>query len=125
MPHSLLRSLATALFLLSLGVPVRAQETFRPVASVILLNDVYRIDAVENGTVGGLGRVATLARRTRRESSTPSLILLHSKDRALMSIPPGPDVKLLAFDALTSALARGESIAPQVEGRIIERDGNE
>jgi 2',3'-cyclic-nucleotide 2'-phosphodiesterase (5'-nucleotidase family) len=44
----------------------------------------------------------------------------HFKDRALMTVPPGPDLKLLAFDALTASYGRGEPIAPRVEGRIIE-----
>jgi 2',3'-cyclic-nucleotide 2'-phosphodiesterase (5'-nucleotidase family) len=42
------------------------------------------------------------------------------KQRAVMAIPPGPDVKLIAFDALSAAYARGQAIAPQVEGRIVE-----
>jgi 2',3'-cyclic-nucleotide 2'-phosphodiesterase (5'-nucleotidase family) len=42
------------------------------------------------------------------------------KNAATMTVPPGPDVKYLAFDALTSAYARGEPIAPRIEGRIVE-----
>lgn len=41
-------------------------------------------------------------------------------NRAVLSVPPGPDLRLLAFDALSAAYARGEAIAPQVEGRITE-----
>ncbi len=44
----------------------------------------------------------------------------HFKDRATMTLPPGPELRLLAFDALTAAYARGEAIAPKVEGRITE-----
>lgn len=44
----------------------------------------------------------------------------HFHDRAVLSIPPGPDLRLLAFDALSAAYARGEAIAPRVEGRITE-----
>jgi 5'-nucleotidase/UDP-sugar diphosphatase len=40
--------------------------------------------------------------------------------RALESVPPGPDVKYLAFDALTALYARGQAIAPRVEGRLID-----
>lgn len=40
--------------------------------------------------------------------------------RALESVPPGPDVKYLAFDALAAAYARGEAIRPRVEGRLID-----
>jgi 2',3'-cyclic-nucleotide 2'-phosphodiesterase (5'-nucleotidase family) len=41
-------------------------------------------------------------------------------NRALLSVPPGADLRLLAFDALAAAYARGEAIAPGVEGRINE-----
>ena len=40
------RALACALLLAAL--PARAQE-FRPAATFLQINDVYRIDAVENG----------------------------------------------------------------------------
>lgn len=42
------------------------------------------------------------------------------KDRASATIPPGPELKLLAFDYLTRLQSRGEAIEPRVEGRIIE-----
>jgi 5'-nucleotidase len=42
------------------------------------------------------------------------------KQKAVMAIPPGPDVKLIAFDALAAAYASGRPIAPRVEGRIVE-----
>lgn len=42
------------------------------------------------------------------------------KEKAVMAIAPGPDVKLMAFDALSAAYARGQAISPQVEGRIVE-----
>lgn len=42
------------------------------------------------------------------------------KNRASATIPPGPELKLLAFDYLTQLQSRGESIEPRVEGRIIE-----
>jgi 5'-nucleotidase len=40
--------------------------------------------------------------------------------RAVATVPPGPDVKLLAFEALTTLYARGEAIAPRVEGRLVD-----
>jgi hypothetical protein len=43
------------------------------------------------------------------------------RNRASLSVPPGPDLKLLVFDALSEAYARGEAIAPRVEGRIEDR----
>jgi 2',3'-cyclic-nucleotide 2'-phosphodiesterase (5'-nucleotidase family) len=42
------------------------------------------------------------------------------KLRAIQAVPPGPDLKYLAFDALTAAFASGRPIAPRVEGRIVE-----
>ena len=42
------------------------------------------------------------------------------KERAVMTIPPGPDLRLLVFDALTTAFAKAEPIGPKVEGRIVE-----
>jgi 5'-nucleotidase len=40
--------------------------------------------------------------------------------RAITRVPPGPDVKLTAFDALSSAYARGQPITPRVEGRLVD-----
>jgi 5'-nucleotidase len=40
--------------------------------------------------------------------------------RALSTVPPGPDLKLAAFDALTSLYAKGQAIAPRVEGRLVD-----
>jgi 2',3'-cyclic-nucleotide 2'-phosphodiesterase (5'-nucleotidase family) len=42
------------------------------------------------------------------------------KQRAVLTVPPGPELKLLAFEALTEMLGRGEAIAPEIEGRIVE-----
>ncbi len=42
------------------------------------------------------------------------------KQKAVLAIPPGPELKLLAFEAISQAFSRGESIAPVVEGRIVE-----
>jgi 2',3'-cyclic-nucleotide 2'-phosphodiesterase (5'-nucleotidase family) len=44
----------------------------------------------------------------------------HFKDRAIATVPPGPDVRLMVFDALAAAYAQGQAIAPAVEGRITE-----
>ncbi|HEY0970916.1 MAG TPA: 5'-nucleotidase C-terminal domain-containing protein [Gemmatimonadales bacterium] len=46
----------------------------------------------------------------------------HFKDRAIMTIPPGPDLRLIAFDAILAAYSRGEAIGAPVEGRIVERE---
>ncbi len=42
------------------------------------------------------------------------------KNKAVMSIPPGPELRLLAFEAISDAYAKGKSIAPVAEGRIVE-----
>jgi len=40
---------------------------------------------------------------------------------AVAKVEPGPDLKLIAFDALSNLYARGQAIAPRVEGRLIDR----
>jgi 2',3'-cyclic-nucleotide 2'-phosphodiesterase (5'-nucleotidase family) len=40
---------------------------------------------------------------------------------ALEKVEPGPDLKLIAFDALSSLYARGQAIAPRIEGRLVDR----
>ena len=40
---------------------------------------------------------------------------------AANKVEPGPDLKLIAFDALTSLYARGQAIAPRVEGRLVDQ----
>jgi 2',3'-cyclic-nucleotide 2'-phosphodiesterase (5'-nucleotidase family) len=42
------------------------------------------------------------------------------RSRAVITIPPGPDLKLMVFDALSASYAKGVAIAPVVEGRIRE-----
>lgn len=42
----------------------------------------------------------------------------HFKDRAIQTIPPGPELKLMAFDAIAAAYARGEGVGGELEGRI-------
>lgn len=44
---------------------------------------------------------------------------------AIEKVEPGPDLKLIAFDALTSLYARGQAIAPRVEGRLVDRTPRE
>ena len=44
---------------------------------------------------------------------------------AVARVEPGPDVKLIAFDVLSSLYARGQAIAPRVEGRLIDRTPRE
>ncbi|HET6231951.1 MAG TPA: 5'-nucleotidase C-terminal domain-containing protein [Longimicrobiaceae bacterium] len=42
------------------------------------------------------------------------------RERASRTVPPGPDVKYLAFDALAASYAKGQPIAPRIESRIVE-----
>lgn len=74
-------------------------QDFRPEAAFIQLNDVYRIDAVENGAAGGLGRVATLAERTRRETRAPVMIL-HAGDFIFPSLESRYFAGMQMIDAL-------------------------
>ena len=69
--HTLIKlGLAAALCLTS--APVHAQVT------IYQLNDVYRIDAVDNGLVGGLGRAVTLIEQSRRRGE--HVLILHGGD---------------------------------------------
>lgn len=63
---------AVMLALLFLPVSARAQVT------VIQLNDIYRIDEVDNGATGGMGRVSTLIDQTHKRR--PHVLLLHAGD---------------------------------------------
>ena len=42
------------------------------------------------------------------------------RQRALRVLPPGPELRLMAFDALLDAYSRGQPIAPRVEGRLVD-----
>lgn len=46
--------------------------------SVLLINDLYRINGVEEGAVGGLARVRTLRKQLQQED--PELLMLHAGD---------------------------------------------
>lgn len=101
MPHPLrstARRVLGAALLAAAAPPALAQEG-RPAFSVIQLNDVYRIDAVENGQAGGLGRIVTLAERTRRETRAPVMIL-HAGD----FIAPSLESRYLAGIQMVEAM---------------------
>jgi hypothetical protein len=44
---------------------------------------------------------------------------------AVETVPPGPDLKLMAFEALSAAYARGQAITPRVEGRLVDETPRE
>ncbi len=102
------RSLA-ALALLALATGARAQDG-RPAFSVIQINDVYRIDAVENGQAGGLGRIATLAERTRRDTRAPVMIM-HAGDFIAPSLESRYFAGIQMIDALNFLHARAPLLA--------------
>src|SRR6185503_2374576 len=47
-------------------------------AVILAINDVYRIEGVERGTVGGIARVRTLRQQLEREH--PDLLVMHAGD---------------------------------------------
>lgn len=101
------RALAFALLLAAL--PAGAQQ-FRPAATFVQLNDVYRIDAVENGAVGGIGRVVTVAERARRTSGAPVRVL-HAGDFIAPSLESRYFEGQQMIDALNFLSARAPMIA--------------
>lgn len=101
------RALACALLLAAL--PARAQE-FRAAATFVQMNDVYRIDAVENGTVGGIGRVVTVAERARRATGAPVRVL-HAGDFIAPSLESRYFEGQQMIDALNFVHARAPLIA--------------
>lgn len=102
-----LRAIRVALIAFACAAPgAMAQETaFRPSFAVVQINDVYRIDAVENGTVGGLGRVVTLVERTRRQTGVPVRVL-HAGDFIAPSLESRYFAGLQMIDALNFLHAR-------------------
>ena len=94
---------------LLLAAPLAGQE-FRPAAAFLQLNDVYRIDAVENGAAGGLGRVVTLAEQVRRRTGVPVRIL-HAGDFIAPSLESRYFAGLQMIDALNYLHARAPLIA--------------
>jgi 2',3'-cyclic-nucleotide 2'-phosphodiesterase (5'-nucleotidase family) len=58
--------------------PPPAAAALERTAVLLTINDVYRIEGVDGGTVGGLSRLRTLRRELEREA--PDLLLLHAGD---------------------------------------------
>ena len=93
------RALSGALLALFTATPLAAQAGFRPALAVVQVNDVYRIDAVENGAAGGQGRVVTLAARVRRESGVTTRIF-HAGD----FLAPSLESRYFAGEQMVDAL---------------------
>ncbi len=106
-PARLLRAL---LPLLLATAPAAAQAGFRPAAAVVQLNDVYRIDAVESGSAGGLGRVSTLLERVRRDERVP-VSILHAGDFIAPSLESRYFDGLQMIDAMNYLHARAPLFA--------------
>jgi 2',3'-cyclic-nucleotide 2'-phosphodiesterase (5'-nucleotidase family) len=104
-----LRPRALAYALLLAALPAGAQE-FRPAAAFVQINDVYRIDAVENGAVGGIGRVVTVAERARRATGAPVRVL-HAGDFIAPSLESRYFEGQQMIDALNFLHARTPLIA--------------
>src|SRR6185436_9663650 len=76
--------------------------------TVLQLNDVYRIDAVENGHAGGIGRVVTLARQAKAAGT--DVRVLHAGD----AIAPSLESRYFAGLQMIAALNYLDSVAPLV-----------
>lgn len=108
-PSAALRRRALAWLLVLAAAPAAAQE-FRPAATFLQLNDVYRIDAVDGGSAGGIGRVVTLAERTRRETRGPVMVL-HAGDFIAPSLESRYFQGLQMIDALNFLHRRAPVVA--------------
>ncbi|HEX2202808.1 MAG TPA: 5'-nucleotidase C-terminal domain-containing protein [Longimicrobium sp.] len=86
MRSKLVRGALPLLAAAALGAPEGARaQAFRPSLAVVQLNDVYRIDAVEEGRAGGLGRVVTVVERTKAETGLPVRVF-HAGDMIAPSL---------------------------------------
>jgi 5'-nucleotidase len=95
--------------MLAAALPASAQE-FRPAVTFVQLNDVYRIDAVDGGTAGGIGRVVTLVDRLRRSPGGPVMVL-HAGDFIAPSLESRYFAGLQMIDALNFLHARAPLLA--------------
>ena len=69
-------------------------------AVLVAINDVYRIEGVENGNVGGLARVRAL--RAELEKDHPDLVMLHAGD--------------ILFPSFASRMLEGEQMIAGLNG---------
>jgi 5'-nucleotidase/UDP-sugar diphosphatase len=100
-------ALAAAAVSLTLSGPLAAQD-FRPELTIVQLNDVYRIDAVENGRAGGLGRVVSLVEALKRDGAP--VMVLHAGD----FIAPSLESQYFEGRQMIDALNYVHSAAPMV-----------
>ncbi|HET6764524.1 MAG TPA: 5'-nucleotidase C-terminal domain-containing protein [Longimicrobiaceae bacterium] len=103
----LLRSTHATAILAAAAAPIAAQApAFKPDVAVIQVNDIYRIDGVANGTAGGLGRVATLIGRARRDAGGAPVQIVHSGDFIAPSLESRYFGGLQMIDAMNFLNAR-------------------
>jgi 2',3'-cyclic-nucleotide 2'-phosphodiesterase (5'-nucleotidase family) len=103
---------AALALLLAAAAPAAAQAPgFRPDFAVIQLNDIYRIDAVANGTAGGLGRVSTLVDRAKRDAGGAPVVIVHSGDFIAPSLESRYFAGLQMIDAMNFLAARAPLVA--------------
>jgi 2',3'-cyclic-nucleotide 2'-phosphodiesterase (5'-nucleotidase family) len=105
----IVRGAAAAAVLALCAVPAaQAQRPGAPAVTVLQLNDVYRIDAVQNGRAGGIGRVETLARQAK--SAGADVLVLHAGD----AIAPSLESRYFAGQQMIDALNHLAGVAPIV-----------
>jgi 2',3'-cyclic-nucleotide 2'-phosphodiesterase (5'-nucleotidase family) len=106
------RLAGAAALLAASAAPLAAQApSFRADAAVIQLNDVYRIEGVANGTRGGLGRIATLVQRLKRDAPGAAVEIVHSGDFIAPSLESRYFAGLQMIDAMNFLAARAPLIA--------------
>ncbi|HEX6750992.1 MAG TPA: 5'-nucleotidase C-terminal domain-containing protein [Longimicrobium sp.] len=105
-PRSTLRAGALAA-LLAIPAAAAAQRA-APAVTVLQLNDVYRVDAVENGRAGGIGRVVTLAQQAKAGGA--DVLVLHAGD----AIAPSLESRYFAGQQMIDALNYLAGVAPIV-----------
>jgi len=81
-------------------------QNVAPELVILQINDTYRIDAVRDGRVGGLGRVATLIRQAQQQ--TPNVIVVHAGD----FISPSLESNFFQGQQMIDALNYLDRLAP-------------
>jgi 5'-nucleotidase / UDP-sugar diphosphatase len=106
--RTLRRGALAAALALALPLHADAQRGRPPAVTVLQLNDVYRVDAVENGRAGGIGRVVTLARQAKAGGA--DVMVLHAGD----AIAPSLESRYFAGQQMIDALNYLAAVAPIV-----------
>jgi 2',3'-cyclic-nucleotide 2'-phosphodiesterase (5'-nucleotidase family) len=82
------------------------RNEFKPELVVIQLNDTYRVDAVGDGKLGGLGRVVTLVRQISKQGKR--VLVVHAGD----FIAPSLESKIFRGQQMVDALNYLDRLAP-------------